>query len=143
MNVIVTDNGFESDTWSNIFLTLDKLLLINPKSTNKFSLDVPNTTDPKELAPLFARISLIRIAFLNSTDGRGVTLASHLRLLGYKGRLRAQGHVLADQYTMARRCGYDEIEISIELADRQPEKQWLSRSDWKSNCYINQLKQLA
>ena len=74
-------------------------------------------------------------------DGRGFTLARHLRLIGFTGRLRAAGHVLADQYTMARRSGFDEIEISDDLAARQPEDQWLFRSDWQEHDYRAKLQQ--
>ena len=38
---------------------------------------------------------------------RGFTLARSLRGAGYTGRLRAAGHVIADQYTMARRSGFE------------------------------------
>ena len=48
------------------------------------------------------------------------------------GRLRARGHVLADQYAMARRAGFDEVEIDAALAARQPEAQWLARAGWQA-----------
>ena len=51
------------------------------------------------------------------------------------GRLRARGHVIADQYAMARRAGFDEVEIDAELAERQPEDQWLFRADWQAHDY--------
>ena len=55
--------------------------------------------------------------------------------MGYKGRLRARGHVIADQYAMARRAGFDEIEIPEDLAARQPEDQWQFRADWRAHDY--------
>ena len=48
-----------------------------------------------------------------------------LRTMGYGGRLRAAGPLLADQYAMARRAGFDEVEVAPEIALRQPEAQWL------------------
>ena len=72
----------------------------------------------------FAGADLIAIRFPSSADGRGNSIAKRLRLLGYEGRLRAQGHVLADQYPLALRCGFDEVEIEDELAARMPEVQW-------------------
>jgi uncharacterized protein (DUF934 family) len=60
--------------------------------------------------------------------------------LGFTGRLRAAGHVIADQYAMARRSGFDEVEISDELAERQPEEQWLARADWQAHHYQARLR---
>ncbi|MEE2862244.1 MAG: DUF934 domain-containing protein, partial [Pseudomonadota bacterium] len=54
-----------------------------------------------------------------------------LRELGYKGRLRASGRLIADQYAMARRVGFDEVLVAADIAARQPEDQWLARADWK------------
>jgi uncharacterized protein (DUF934 family) len=34
--------------------------------------------------------------------------------------VRAAGHVLADQYAMARRVGFDEVEIDDDLARASP-----------------------
>jgi hypothetical protein len=48
--------------------------------------------------------------------------------------------VLADQYAMARRSGFDDVEISHELAERQPEPQWLARADWRSHDYQSRLR---
>ncbi|MEP0247052.1 MAG: DUF934 domain-containing protein, partial [Roseobacter sp.] len=76
----------------------------------------------------------------SSADGRGFTIARALRLRGYTGRLRARGHVLADQYAMARRCGFDEVEIDSALAERQPESQWQFRANWQAHDYQNRLR---
>jgi uncharacterized protein (DUF934 family) len=78
---------------------------------------------------------MIRVSFPAFSDGRGFTLARHLRGLGYAGRLRATGHIIADQYAMARRCGFDEVEIADDLAARQPEAQWLFRARWREQDY--------
>jgi uncharacterized protein (DUF934 family) len=99
-----------------------------------------NTDDPARLSNRLADIALIRIAFPAFSDGRGFTLARRLRIMGYTGRLRAQGHVIADQYAMARRCGFDEVEISAELAARQPEDQWQVRADWRAHDYQSRLR---
>ena len=60
--------------------------------------------------------------------------------MGYAGRLRASGHVLADQYAMARRCGFDEVEIDDDMAARQPEAQWRARADWQAHDYQSRLR---
>lgn len=123
MTVIVTDAGFGPDTWTQGF-----------EGANV--LDLTSDTDPVALAAdLPEGIEMIRVDFPSFADGRGFTIARQLRLTGYKGRLRAKGHVIAEQYAMARRCGFDEVEIDDALAARQPEDQWLSRANWKDNDY--------
>ena len=116
MSIIVRDDGFHTED-----LSADAFL------------DLASDTDPATLDATTDQP--IRIAFPSSADGRGFTLARLLRLQGYKGRLRAQGHVLADQYAMARRSGFDEVEIDQALADRQPQDQWQFRADWKAHDY--------
>jgi len=101
---------------------------------------VTNDTDVKQIQDKLFAFGLIRIHFPSFADGRGFTLARQLRDLGYTGRLRARGHVLADQYAMARRCGYDEIEIDDSRALRQPESQWMFRADWQANDYQSRLR---
>ena len=83
---------------------------------------------------------MIRIDFPSFADGRGFTLAALLRRANYSGRLRARGHVLADQYAMARRAGFDEVEIDDALAARQPEEQWLDRATWQNHDYQSRLR---
>lgn len=116
MTVIVTDTGFGPDHWQGEVR------------------DLPSDTDPEMLTAI-PNESLVRIAFPSSADGRGFTLARLLRLRGFTGRLRAAGHVIADQYAMARRAGFDEVEIDDDLAARQPEDQWLFRADWRAHDY--------
>jgi uncharacterized protein (DUF934 family) len=80
------------------------------------------------------------VAFPAFNDGRGFTLARRLREAGYTGTLVAAGHVLSDQYTMARRCGFDAVEISDDLATRQPADQWQFRADWQAHDYQSRLR---
>lgn len=141
MSVIVNDDGFHKDTWIDGFLAWDNTTLLNQDHAPGYAIDMPNTAASEDLIPFLKNAAMIRIAFPNSTDGRGFSLARHLRLLGYKGRLRANGHILADQYAMARRVGFDEVEISDELAKRQPEEQWKFRTNWQENSYLRRLKQ--
>jgi uncharacterized protein (DUF934 family) len=97
-------------------------------------------TDPSRLRDVAGRAQAIRIAFPSFADGRGFTLARQLRNNGFQGRLRAQGHVLSDQYAMARRAGFDEVEITEDLAARQPEAEWLARADWRAHDYLSRLR---
>lgn len=143
MSVIVTDAGFNSDDWTDGFQAWDDTNITRFERDGGYAIDMPNTADPETLVPFFKDAAMIRIAFPNSADGRGFTLARTLRLLGYTGRLRANGHVLADQYAMARRSGFDEVEISNDLASRQPQEQWQARANWQAHNYLARLKQPA
>ena len=136
--ILVRDTGFQEDDWSGEFtrwMGEDAL----PAQPARAALDVENAALAEKIVPAFERIALIRIAFPSHMDGRGFSLARHLRLLGYEGRLRAGGRILADQYAMARRSGFDEVEIDPALAERQPVEQWLFRANWQSHDYQERL----
>jgi uncharacterized protein (DUF934 family) len=137
MSVIVTDTGFQPDDWSHPVTALAELAEVG---TDVVAVDLGPADDPAKLGNRLGEIDMIRIAFPSFTDGRGFTLARRLRLMGYHGRLRAAGHVIADQYAMARRAGFDEVEISDDLAQRQPEPHWLRRADWKAHDYQARLR---
>lgn len=87
-------------------------------------------TDPASLGD-YLGLDLVAVDFPSFSDGRGFTLARLLREKGYTGRLRAVGGLIADQYAMARRVGFDEVRIPAALAARQPQDQWLYRADWQ------------
>jgi uncharacterized protein (DUF934 family) len=123
MSVIVTDAGFGPDTY-----------------TGDARLELGSDTVTSELGDQLTGVDLVVVDFPSFADGRGFSIARHLRLQGYTGRLRAKGHVLADQYAMARRSGFDEVEISDDLAQRQPEDQWQARADWKAHNYQARLR---
>ncbi|MGH1465646.1 MAG: DUF934 domain-containing protein [Cognatishimia sp.] len=139
MSVIVTDTGFAADDWTNGFVAEFETEAANDVS----SLDLASDANPTHLANLLSGVDMIRIDFPNSHDGRGFTIARQLRLMGFAGRLRAKGQVLADQYAMARRSGFDEVEIPDDLAARQPEDQWLARADWQAHDYQSRLRAKA
>lgn len=132
MTVIVKDAGFCADDWTEAFVALGA-------ANDATALDVPSDADPADV-PLCDGLQMIRVDFPSSADGRGFTIARALRLRGFQGRLRARGHVLADQYAMARRAGFDEVEIDDALAARQPQDQWLFRADWRAHDYQNRLR---
>ncbi len=137
MTVIVTDSGFGPIDWTGAFHAFDGL---QANDCGGLALDLPSDFDPNVLRDGFERFAMIRVDFPNFADGRGFTIAAQLRALGYKGRLRARGHVIADQYAMARRSGFDEVEIGADLAARQPQAQWLARANWRANDYQSRLR---
>ncbi|RLL71741.1 DUF934 domain-containing protein [Paenirhodobacter hankyongi] len=122
MSVIVRDDGFHADDFTGDVV------------------EIAPDTPSEELAQRALGAALVRIAFPSFSDGRGFTLARRLRAAGYTGRLRAAGHVIADQYAMARRSGFDEVEISEALAERQGAEQWLARADWRAHDYRARLQ---
>jgi uncharacterized protein (DUF934 family) len=122
MDVIVTDKGFSTDTWSA-----------------ETTLSISSETDPESLT-LPNDIQRVVITFPKFADGRWFTLARLLRLRGYRGALRAKGPIISDQYAMARRSGFDEIAISQAQAVRQPEHDWLFRSNWTAHSYQSRLQ---
>lgn len=125
--VIVRDGGFGAEDWTSGFEDGSDAISLKPDA------------DLSDLLDRLGSLRLIRVEFPSFSDGRGFTIARRLRMAGYQGRLRAAGHLIADQYAMARRVGFDEIEISADLARRQPWPQWQARADWKDHSYLSRL----
>lgn len=138
MSVIVTDDGFQAEDWAHGFVALDQLAAND--DAEALAVHLEPDADLLDLDGHLHRIDLIRIAFPSFADGRGFSLARNLRRMGFVGRLRAEGHVLADQYAMARRSGFDEVEIDDVLAERQPAAQWRARAEWQAHDYQARLR---
>lgn len=134
MSVIVTDQGFTRDDWPRETRTA------HGARDKARALDLPADTAPEALAGALDGLTHIRIAIAGFADGRGLTLARQVRRMGFQGRLRAQGPVISDQYTMARRAGFDEVEIPDSLAARQPETEWLARAAWQAPSHLARLR---
>jgi uncharacterized protein (DUF934 family) len=133
MSVIVTDAGFRPAPPADTVPLADL-------DRHRGALDLAHVDDPAPLAGRLGEFTLIRVAFPAFNDGRAFTLAATLRRMGYGGELRALGPVIADQYAMCRRVGFDAVEIPDELAARQPEAQWRFRSDWRAHDYQARLR---
>ncbi|RGP37886.1 DUF934 domain-containing protein [Pseudotabrizicola alkalilacus] len=133
MSVIVTDTGFAPAPLVSS-VTLDQI------AAHQGALDLTHTDDPVAVEPYLPDLSLIRISFPAFSDGRAFTIARRLRMLGYMGELRAIGPVISDQYAMARRVGFDSVEIPDDLAARQPAEQWVFRADWQAHNYQARLR---
>ena len=132
MSVTVTDTGFGPATQAEVASLADL--------TDQTAVDLSNTDDPTALAGHLDRLTLIRVAFPAFNDGRAFTIARRLREMGYKGQLLALGPVIADQYAMLRRVGFDGAEIPDDLAQRQPAEQWQFRADWQAHHYQARLR---
>ncbi len=122
-NIIVRGGRFESESAA--------------QSGNR--LEIEGSSNAQEVISRTSEINLIIITFPAFTDGRGFSLAKQLRELGYDKTLRAKGHLLVDQYPLALRCGFDEIEISQNQAARQPEQQWFEVLARVNNNYLDKL----
>ena len=133
MSVIVNDTGFHP-------APVTQSVTLADIATHQGTVDLAQTDKPEALVPYLADLKLIRVAFPAFNDGRAFTVARRLRVLGYKGHLRALGPVIADQYPMARRVGFDDVEIPDDLAARQPEGQWTFRANWQAHDYLSRLK---
>lgn len=75
-------------------------------------ISLPNILDILDFGPEADRFDLIVLSFPKFSDGRAYSQASLLRgRFGYKGELRATGHVLQDQLWHMARSGFDAFEI--------------------------------
>lgn len=87
-----------------------------------------------------AQAKRIRIDFPSCHDGRGLSIARTLRRLGFQGEIIAYGKLIPDMYKMARRVGFDAVEISKADFERQGEVDWRAQSNWQAHDYQNRLK---
>lgn len=136
MAIIVSDTGFRADDFEGTVRPLAEMDAVEEGD----GVEIGPADDPRALVGALGQLAMIQVRFPAFNDGRGFSHARDLRSFGFTGRLRAVGHVLADQYAMARRVGFDEVEIDEGLAARQPEDQWLARANWRDNWYQARLR---
>ena len=147
---LVKDGHFVADDWlrpvageevtaaAKLLLPLDRLIAEGEAladAGHSLGVEVSNDTDLALLAPWMQRLKLVAVAFPKSSDGRGFSMAARLRRHGYRGELRASGHLIADQYALAKGCGFDSVEISEAQAARQPEAHWAEADRSMSLAY--------
>jgi uncharacterized protein (DUF934 family) len=72
---------------------------------------------PRPVAGELQHFSVIALEFPKFTDGRPYSSARLLReRYGFKGELRAVGHVLRDQALFLVRCGFDAFEVAADVS---------------------------
>lgn len=137
MSVIVTKSGFKPEDFFGQFERPEE-------AETRVALDLIAADDPADLQGKLDGTEIIRIAFGSFADGTGFSHAHHLRQMGFKGRLRAFGPLIADQLPMALAAGFDEVEIPDALAARQSEPDWLAAlSRYADLSYQARLRQSA
>jgi len=68
--------------------------------------------DPASVADRLDRVARIEVNFPKFGDGRGYSIARLLReRYGYKGELRAVGHITRDNLFFMESCGFDAFEL--------------------------------
>ena len=68
--------------------------------------------DPASVADELARATRVEVSFPKFGDGRGFSIARLLRArYGYKGELRAVGHITRDHLYFMERVGFDAFEL--------------------------------
>ncbi len=147
---LIKDGHFVADDWrrpaageeipaaAKLLLPLDRLIGEGPalaETGHSLGVEVSNDTDLALLDPWMRHLQLVSVGFPKSSDGRGFSMAARLRRHGYRGELRASGHLIADQYALAKGCGFDSVEISEDQAARQPEAHWAEAERSMSLAY--------
>ena len=129
MTQIVTRQGFARETWpeAGVIVTFESLWNGQDLPIERpIGVRLAPDSNAADLEPWFDTMAMVIVPFGKSADGLGFSLARQLRQLGYAGIIRAEGHVLVDQFRAALRVGIDQVAISDEQAARNPEDQWLA-----------------
>lgn len=123
----------------DIVLPLEKLLAHEQTwrlRPGELGVEISGDTDLAVLAPWFDRLSLIVVRFGGFADGRGFSLARHLRTKhGYSGALWAGGPLIADQYSFAVQCGFDAVLLDEAVFARQGAPMWEEAANALSLSY--------
>ncbi|WP_420405192.1 DUF934 domain-containing protein [Nisaea sp.] len=74
-----------------------------------------NADAVEEIADDLDFIDAVILVFPKFNDGRAFSQARLLRdRFGFKGEIRATGHVIQDQFLFLQRCGVDAVEVEVE-----------------------------
>jgi uncharacterized protein (DUF934 family) len=118
--------GAPGDSAGQLLVALPDLdaALDQRKPGQDIGVIMPNTASANDLARKVNGLSLIAVEFPGFSDGRGFSIGKQLRLRGFKGRLRAVGPLIPDQFAYALQLGFDEIEVPQAVFDRTPFASW-------------------
>jgi uncharacterized protein (DUF934 family) len=96
----------------NHVLPLDALADVGPETSvgRPIGAYVAAGVMAHKIVPLLNRLGLVAVEFPKFRDGRGFTVARALRERhGFRGDIRAVGHVLPDQFAALVQCGFSTI----------------------------------
>jgi uncharacterized protein (DUF934 family) len=84
----------------------------NPPSPEGPVVRLEPADDPAKIAGALGNAVRVEVNFPKFGDGRGFSLGRLLReRYGYKGELRAVGHITRDHLLYLERCGFDAFEL--------------------------------
>lgn len=101
----------------------------------RIGVEIDATVRASDLRLVQDSLALVAIRFPAYGDGRGFSIARQLRNNGYQGTLRAVGPLIADQFSFALACGFDEVETTDDILLRQPAGHWLCALGAIANTY--------
>lgn len=133
MTMLVSDAGLAPDDWKYGYIPLAALAAVQVEGVRlavDIAVPVLAASEWLRLRDALPRIALIRIRLRHFGDCPGYDLARDLRSAGFRGRLRAQGAVAPRFYTLMRRAGFTEVELSADQALHQPGEHWHNERAW-------------
>jgi uncharacterized protein (DUF934 family) len=84
----------------------------NPPSPEEKVIRLEPADDPASVAGELGRAARVEVNFPKFGDGRGYSIARLLReRYGYRGELRAVGHITRDLLFFLESCGFDAFEL--------------------------------
>jgi uncharacterized protein (DUF934 family) len=84
----------------------------SPLSPNERVIRLEPSDDPASVAGELGRAARVEVNFPKFGDGRGYSIARLLReRYGYRGELRAVGHITRDLLFFLESCGFDAFEL--------------------------------
>jgi len=93
--------------------------------TTNETLVIAGDTAPNELVAISPDVAIVIVNFSSSADGRGFSLAQHLRRrLQYTGKLLASGNLIPDQVTQVFANNFDGVLLDQEQIDRYGSRHW-------------------
>lgn len=84
----------------------------NAPSPDEKVIRLEPTDDPGSVVAELGRVTRVEVNFPKFGDGRGFSIGRLLReRYGYKGELRAVGHITRDHLFFMESCGFDAFEL--------------------------------
>lgn len=109
-----------------------RVVTASPPSPDEEVLRLEPADDPAAVADRLGRVARVEVSFPKFGDGRGFSIARLLReRYGYKGELRAVGHITRDLLQFMERVGFD----AYELREGEDPNEALAAFDTFSTAY--------